>query len=99
MRGLRTRESALLVLNRYGFIVASVMQIIGCKLVPHGLGCLSARPFVCGPDCELKRGASDMRGNRRYVHLAIMIALSFISMYVLIYPMGKKFANSLHNSK
>jgi hypothetical protein len=27
------------ILNRwYGFIVASVMQIIGCKLVPHGLG-------------------------------------------------------------
>src|SRR5206468_7621526 len=37
------------ILNRwYGFIVGSVMQIIGCKLVPHGLGRRSARPFACG---------------------------------------------------
>jgi hypothetical protein len=26
-----------------------------------------------------------MRGNRHYVHLAIMTALSFISMYILMY--------------
>ena len=28
-----------------------------------------------------------MRGNRHYVQLAIMTALSFISMYVLMYAM------------
>jgi hypothetical protein len=28
-----------------------------------------------------------MRGNRHYVHLAIMTALSFISIYVLMYAM------------
>jgi hypothetical protein len=28
-----------------------------------------------------------MRGNRNYVHLAIMTALSFISMYILMYAM------------
>ena len=34
-----------------------------------------------------------MRGNHHHVHLAIMIALSFISMYVLMYAMVDRFAN------
>jgi uncharacterized protein (DUF305 family) len=38
-----------------------------------------------------------MRGNRHYVHLAIMIALSFISMYVLMYAMVDRFANVYSN--
>ena len=38
-----------------------------------------------------------MRGNRHYVHLAIMIALSFISMYVLMYAMVNRFANVYSN--
>jgi hypothetical protein len=42
-------------------------------------------------------GVSDMRGNRHYVHLAIMIALSFISMYVLMYALVDRFANVYSN--
>jgi len=38
-----------------------------------------------------------MRGNRHYVHLAIMTALSFISMYVLMYAMVNRFANVYSN--
>src|SRR5437016_14288204 len=38
-----------------------------------------------------------MRGNRHYVHLAIMIALSFISMYILMYAMVNRFANVYSN--
>ena len=38
-----------------------------------------------------------MRGNRHYVHLAIMISLSFISMYVLMYAMVDRFANVYSN--
>ena len=38
-----------------------------------------------------------MRGNRHYVHLAIMVALSFISMYVLMYAMVNRFANVYSN--
>jgi hypothetical protein len=38
-----------------------------------------------------------MRGNRHYVHLVIMIALSFISMYVLMYAMVNRFANVYSN--
>jgi hypothetical protein len=38
--------------------------------------------FALRADCELKRGVSDMRGNRHYVHLAIMTALSFITIYM-----------------
>jgi hypothetical protein len=38
-----------------------------------------------------------MRANRHYVHLAIMIALSFISMYVLMYAMVNRFANVYSN--
>ncbi len=34
-----------------------------------------------------------MSDNRHYVHLAIMTALSFISMYVLMYAMVNRFAN------
>jgi hypothetical protein len=53
--------------------------------------------FCLRTDCELKRGVSDMRGNRHYVHLGIMTALSFISMYVLMYAMVNKFANVYSN--
>jgi hypothetical protein len=56
-----------------------------------------AQPFCLRTDCELKRGVSDMRGNRHYVHLAIMVALSFISMYVLMYAMVNRFANVYSN--
>jgi Domain of unknown function (DUF305) len=42
-------------------------------------------------------GVSDMRGNRHYVHLAIMIALSFISMYALMYALVDRFANVYSN--
>src|SRR5205809_6309819 len=56
-----------------------------------------AEPFCLRTDCELKRGVSDMRGNRHYVHLAIMIALSFISMYILMYAMVNRFANVYSN--
>ena len=38
-----------------------------------------------------------MRGNRHYVHLAIMTALSFISMYILMYAMVNRFANVYSN--
>jgi hypothetical protein len=38
-----------------------------------------------------------MRGNRHYVQLAIMTALSFISMYVLMYAMVNRFANVYSN--
>jgi hypothetical protein len=38
-----------------------------------------------------------MRGNRHYVRLAIMTALSFISMYVLMYAMVNRFANVYNN--
>jgi hypothetical protein len=38
-----------------------------------------------------------MRGNRHYVQLAIMTALSFISMYVLMYAMVNRFANVYNN--
>ena len=38
-----------------------------------------------------------MRGNRHYVHLAIMIALSFISMYALMYALVDRFANVYSN--
>jgi hypothetical protein len=55
------------------------------------------RAFCLWTDCELKRGVSDMRGNRHYVHLVIMIALSFISMYVLMYAMVNRFANVYSN--
>jgi hypothetical protein len=34
----RERAHYSILNSWYGFIVASVMQIIGCKLVPHGLG-------------------------------------------------------------
>jgi hypothetical protein len=53
--------------------------------------------FCLRTDCELKRGVSDMRGNRHYVHLGIMTALSFISMYVLMYAMVNRFANVYSN--
>jgi hypothetical protein len=36
-----------------------------------------------------------MRGNRHYVHLAIMIALSFISMYVLMVCHGEQIRERL----
>jgi hypothetical protein len=55
------------------------------------------RAFCLRTDCELNRGVSDMRGNRHYVHLVIMIALSFISMYVLMYAMVNRFANVYSN--
>ena len=38
-----------------------------------------------------------MRGNRHYVHLAIMIALSFITIYILMYVMVNRFANVYSN--
>jgi hypothetical protein len=38
-----------------------------------------------------------MRGNHHHVHLAIMTALSFISMYVLMYAMVDRFANVYNN--
>jgi hypothetical protein len=38
-----------------------------------------------------------MRGNRHYMQLAIMTALSFISMYVLMYAMVNRFANVYNN--
>ena len=38
-----------------------------------------------------------MRGNHHHVHLAIMTALSFISMYVLMYAMVDRFANVYSN--
>ena len=38
-----------------------------------------------------------MRGNRHYVQLAIMTALSFMSMYVLMYAMVNRFANVYSN--
>ncbi|TMJ80521.1 MAG: DUF305 domain-containing protein [Alphaproteobacteria bacterium] len=38
-----------------------------------------------------------MRGNRHYVHLAIMTALSFMSMYILMYAMVNRFANVYSN--
>jgi uncharacterized membrane protein YjfL (UPF0719 family) len=38
-----------------------------------------------------------MRGNRHYVHLAIMIVLSFVSMYILMYVMVNRFANVYSN--
>ena len=38
-----------------------------------------------------------MRGNRHYVQLAIMTALSFMSMYVLMYAMVNRFANLYSN--
>src|SRR6266516_2373165 len=56
-----------------------------------------AEPFCLRTDCELKRGVSDMRGNRHYVHLATMTALSFISMYILMYAMVNRFANVYSN--
>src|SRR5437899_9754239 len=56
-----------------------------------------SRNLCLRTDCELKRGVSDMRGNRHYVHLAIMTALSFISMYILMYAMVNRFANVYSN--
>src|SRR5437667_11142822 len=38
-----------------------------------------------------------MRGNRHYVHLATMTALSFISLYILMYAMVNRFANVYSN--
>jgi hypothetical protein len=38
-----------------------------------------------------------MRDNRHYVQLAIMAALSFMSMYVLMYAMVNRFANVYSN--
>jgi hypothetical protein len=38
-----------------------------------------------------------MRGNRHYVHLAIMTALSFITIYILMYAMVNRFANVYSN--
>ena len=38
-----------------------------------------------------------MRRNRHYVHLALMTAVSFISMYVLMYAMVNRFANVYSN--
>src|SRR5438874_13296421 len=38
-----------------------------------------------------------MRCNRHYVHLAIMNALPFISMYILMYAMVNRFANVYSN--
>ena len=38
-----------------------------------------------------------MRGNHYHVHLAVMTALSFISMYVLMYAMVDRFANVYSN--
>jgi hypothetical protein len=38
-----------------------------------------------------------MRGNRHYVHLALMTALTFVSMYILMYAMVDRLANVYSN--
>jgi Arm DNA-binding domain len=55
---IKPRESALPVLNRYGFIVASVMQIIGCKLVPRRRPVRLRQVFFAGPCMERARQTS-----------------------------------------
>src|SRR5207247_8830937 len=53
--------------------------------------------FNLRTDRELKRVVSDTRGNRHYLHLAVMIALSFITIYILMYVMVNRFANVYSN--